>query len=470
MKKIRRLPTILGLLVLFLAIMGGIILIQQGSSFLLRASPEIIPQQVKMTNITDNGFAISWITDDQTPGFVKYGPDVNLAAVSTDDRDQLSGKTGSFFTHHVTLKNLNPATNYYFKIGSGKKLFDNNGQPYQLKTAPALQIASPSNDVAYGIVVDENDLPAQGIIVYLSLANAAPLSTLTKSSGNWAIPLNLARSSDLSSYAPYDQEASVEEIFAQGGSAGTATVIATTKYDSPLSKITLGQSFDFRKTAEAGFEASEKPESPAETQAGSKFDPQMTAASPPASEPAKLEIINPEPNETVNTSQPEIIGRGPINADLSIILESPASYSDTVQIDSQGNWHWSPPAALEAGEHTITVSYFGQKISRTFIVLAAETSDLPALTASPSGTITPSPSPSPTSSPAVSPSPSPSPTVSPTISPDASPTPTGKVSPPSTEEAMPTPGYLTPTFLVFIIGTAFIFLGWLARLFFTPGI
>lgn len=469
MKKIYRLPTILGLLLLLLTVAGGLILIRQGSTFLLRASPEIIPQQVKTTNVADDGFTISWITDDQTSGFVKYGPDINSALVAADDRDQLSGKTGNFFTHHVTLKSLNPATNYYFKIGSGKKIFDNNGQPYQLKTAPSLQTTSPPNDVAYGVVVDENDLPVQGVIVYLSLANATTLSALTKSSGNWAIPLNLARSGDLSSYAPYDREASVEEIFAQGGPAGTATVIATTKNDSPLPKILLGQSFDFRRMAETDFEAPEKPEALIQTQAVGKFDLQAIAASPPAGEPIKLEIINPEANEAVNTPKPEIIGRGPIGADLSITIESPVSYSDTIQVDSQGSWQWTAPADLEPGKHTVTVSYLGQKISRTFTVLAAETSNFPALTASPSGTITPSLSPSPTLSPSPSPSPvvSPaiSPTVSPTLIPTRTPTPTGKISPPSTEEAIPTSGYLNPTFLVFIIGAIFMSLGWLVGLF-----
>lgn len=79
------------------------------------------------------------------------------------------------------------------------------------------------------------------MIVYLSLVNAGQLSALTRSSGAWAIPLNLARKEDLSSWAQYDKEASLIEIFVQGGNKGVATAITTTRNDSPVPSITLGK-------------------------------------------------------------------------------------------------------------------------------------------------------------------------------------------------------------------------------------
>jgi hypothetical protein len=300
--------------------------------------------------------------------------------------------------------------------------------------------------------VDQNSNPVEGAIVYLSLANANPASTLTKSSGSWVIPLNLVRSADLSSWAAYDKEASIEETFVQAGSLGTATVVATTKNDSPMPKIILGQNFDFRQVAE------EKPQpTPTQTQTpeatgASKFAIEPTAtSSATATSAGKLTIINPEPGEEINTPKPEFLGTGPAGGTLTITIQSPATYSGTVKVDSKGNWKWTPPSNLEPGQHTITAKYIDQngkeqKISHTFVVLAAGTSELPAMTATPSASATPSVTPTPTTK-IASPSPTPTSTIS------------GRVSIPSTEGGVPTSGYWTPTFFVFIMGISLIFLG-----------
>ena len=447
MKKIKRLPTILGLLLVLGAIAGGVVMIKNGPDFFLKASPTLTPSQIKVTNITDNSFTVSWLTEDKTSGFVKYGTEPNLSFTGADDRDQLSGKTDNFNTHHITLKNLKPTTAYFFKIGSGGKIFDSNGQPYQITTAKTAK-TSPANDVAYGTVVNQSGQAVEGAIVYLSLANASPASTLTKASGSWVIPLNLIRSADLADWASYDKEASIEEIFIQAGALGTATVVATTKNDSPMPKITLGQNFDFRKIAEITPEE-EKIQMEKQATESSKFALEATPAAsstPTATADKELKIINPGQNEKLNTQKPEILGTAPAGETLTITIQSTATYSGTVKVDSQGNWKWSPPANLEPGEHTITASYLDkngqeQTVSHTFLVLASGTSELPSLTATPSGEATPSPTPTA--------SPSPTPTAT-----DA-----GRVSMPSTEGGVPSSGYLTPTFLVFIIGCSLIFLG-----------
>jgi len=462
-KKLKRLPTILGLLLLLGAIAGGVVLIKKGPDFFLKASPALTPTQLKVTNINDTSFTVSWTTEEQTSGFIKYGTESNLSFTAQDDRDQLSGKTGNFYVHHVTLKNLKPVTVYFFKVGSGGKLFDSNDQPYQITTAKQLA-TPPPNDVAYGTIVDQSGNPAEGVVVYLSLANASPVSTLTKSSGSWVIPLNLMRSADLNDWASYDKEASIEEILVQAGPLGTATVVATTRNDSPMPKITLGQSFDFRKVAEV-IPEQEKIQMGNQATESSRFSLQPPPTSSPtasATPTGELRILNPDEGEAINTQQPEILGTGPIGQTLDITVESPATYSGKIRVDNQGNWQWTPPAGLEPGEHTVTVSYTDQngllqKISRLFVVLAAGESGLPAMTATPSGA-TPTPTatlaPTPTLTATASPTPSvasPSPTPTSTTS--------GRTSMPSTEGGVPSSGHLTPTFLVFIIGFSLIFLG-----------
>ncbi len=423
-------------------------LIKNSSNWFFRAGPGETPKQVKITNITDSGFSVSWITDAQTSGLVKYGTtSSDLSFSAADDRDQLSGKTGSFFIHHVTLKNLKPATVYHFKIISGESAFDNNSQPYQVTTGPTISIPPPPNDIAYGTIVDSNGSPAEGIIVYLVLANANTLSTLTKSSGSWVIPLSIARSSDLSSYASYDRDASIEEIFAQGASLGTATAVSTTKYDSPLPNITLGQSFDFRKGKQG-----ETSPTPTKTQSGG-FSAQDFSG---AGSSSNLTITNPNQDERVNTQIPAIIGTGPAGEKVTIVINSEKAIEGQATIGADGSWSWTPPSDLAPGEHTVTVSLAsGKKVSRKFVVLAAGDSDLPAFEASSSATPTNMPTPTTTPTPALNASPTPTTKALPT------PTPTvpARTSRPSTDAGVPTSGHLTPTFLFFIMGTVLMLLG-----------
>jgi hypothetical protein len=438
MKKLK-MPTIIGLLILIVGIFASVLLIKEGPRWLTRAAPETKPKQIQFTNLTDNSFSVSWITDSATSGFVKYGETKQLNQVAQDDRDEMSGETGDFTTHHVTLRNLKPGTVYQLQIFSANQPQESDGQFLQVTTAPSLTLPSPPSDVAYGTVNTPSGLPAEGAIVYLSLPGVTQQSTLVKSSGNWVIALNLARSDDLSSYAQYDPQITTIDLMIQGGNLGTATAVVTSKNDSPVPLITLGQNHDFRETA------SPLPqEKVSEATNSSKFSLEEVEATRTATQSSEVIIINPSEEEDVNTQKPEFTGQGPAGKVLEILIESSSIYTDTIVIDESGNWHWTPPANLEPGEHTITITYEDDQgeeriLSHTFIVLAAGESNLPSLTATPSGEASPSPSPS--------------------IYPSPSASPSSQVSLPSTETGIPESGYLTPTFLVFIMGLGLISLG-----------
>jgi len=456
MKREKYIPTIIAIFILLLAIAGGVILIRKGSRLFTRASQGIIPREMKITNVTDNSFSVSWITDEETIGFIQYGQGENdLSFTEVDDRDQVLGSQNSFFTHHVTLRGLNPATTYFFKINSGGRIFDNGGKSYEIKTGPVINEAPPDNDVAYGAVVGQDGSPAQGAIVYFYLAGAFPLSTITKNSGNWVIPLSLARSEDLSSWASYDKEASVEEIFVQGGPLGVSTAMAVTKYDSPLPLITLGQNFDFRQPLLT----------PTPTSVSSSSLPSsgFSVGNFPTAVPS-LNIINPSQGETINTLTPEILGTGPGGETLEIIIESPETIRGEVVISSDGSWRWTPPTNLSPGEHKVTVSLAnGQKITHSFTVLAAGDENTPSFTASPSGSLIPTPTPTSVPTPKINQTPTPTLTPTPTFLPEKTPTPIIRTSVPSTESGMPKSGNLLPTLLFIIIGGGFIMLGVINR-------
>lgn len=441
MLKEKKIPTIIGLFLLLISLTIGVFLVRQGQVFFLRAAPEIIPSQVKITNIADSSFSISWITVKETSGFIRFGETPSSTLTATDDRDQISGETGSFQSHYVTLRNLKPKTRYFFKLGSGGKLFDNSGKPYEITTAPTITGEAPPSDIASGKIIKADSSPAGEAIVYLSLANVTPQSALVRSSGNWLIPLNTARSTDLTSFASYDKEAQVEEIFVQGGSFGTSTAIVTTKNDNPVPDIVLGKTYDFRQMVPPEISVSPTPIPTGEeariTPPTSKFSFEEIAPPTEATETAELTITNPtKEGEQINTQKPEFAGTGPTGKTIQILVESPAN-SGAVIVESDGTWNWTPPTDLSPGEHKITITYLDQTISRTFTVLAAGTEEFPAFTATPSATITPTPTPTAT--------------------------PSARTAMPATEEGVPEPGYLTPTFLVFIMGLGLILSGFVIK-------
>ncbi len=467
----KRIPTMVGLLVLVLGLGAGLYLVGK-ATIVPRASAEETPKEIKITNLTENSFTVSWLTEIPTTGFVRYGTQAtSLDQTVGDDRDQLSGSVDPFVTHHVTIRNLKPDTTYLFKIGSGTRrtLFDNNGQPYGQKT-PTVLGAPPPADTAYGTVVTQQSSPADGAIVYLRLPGAKSLSALVKSSGNWAASLSTARTEDLSAYATYDRQSTLVEIFVQAGSNNTASAVTVTANDSPVPPMTLGKSHDFRSDVPiiedlqasgsalppgADLDSDKLPAAKEASGSGVKADEEATKSSQfgtgsltgnkPQTSTYKLEILNPEEEgERVTTAKPEIFGTSPKNVTLSIVVESPVKYTDEIEVGADGLWEWTPPANLAPGQHAVTISYTDgngvlQKIKRTFVVAAAGSStSLPAFEATPSGS------------------------ASPSALPSAPP----RVSMPSTESGVPTAGILTPTIAVVILGATLLAMGvfWQLRL------
>ena len=420
-------PTALGLFILLAAIGTGVFLVKTRTSTEPRAAAGQAPKQVRVTNVTENGFSVSWTTEQPTTGLVKYGTDTNsIKQTSLDDRDQLSGDSGAFEIHHVSLKNLTPQTEYYFKLESGGKQFDNNGKPFEQSTGATLG-TPPAADPVYGTILTPSGTGAEGSVVYVNVANAAPLSALVKTNGNWALSLSTARSADLGSYLSYDTQATIVNLLVQGGKQGTSPVITTTSNDSPVPDITLGQSHDFRAgaTTQPPVVADNMTEEGASSgTSGFNLDP-VASESAEASASGEVTLDNPSfDGEVINATQPAIIGTGPEGTVLSITVNSENEYTGSATIDEEGNWEFVPPEGLEAGEHTVTVSYIDsegieQTISRNFVVAAAgEDETTPAITATPSGEATDS----------------------------------GRTEQPSTESGVPEPGTFEITMLMLLSG------------------
>lgn len=460
-----RIPTILGLGVLIVGIVAGVLLVGEGTGgFLPRAGEEAIPQQVRITNISDTSFSVSFITQAPSIGMLEYGEDAKkLNQKILDDRDQLSGESSMYRTHHVTVANLNPSTQYYFRIGTERRsFFDNQGSPFTVRTSrPGLE---PSDaQAAQGKIKNQASSPANGALIYVTSPGASPLSAYGKQDGSWTISLAKMRTQDASAIFSFEPET---ELKIQVIGIDGETLDATIKYRqlNLISELQFGQ--DINELLLSGDEPDEFAETDdlanlpddefiddeyldeTELLTGNQLDDLMTDDDRFGILPqSEITIVYPARNEeVVSATKPEISGKAPPQSVLQIEVNSENTYYDVVETDEVGNWAWSPPDDLEPGSHSVTIRYTDdngvqQVETRNFLVQADST--YPSFVSTPSGQLaTPSPTPTLLPSPTPIPTPLPSPVV---VSPKPSPS---LISYPATKAAQPVSSSSGPLWLM----------------------
>lgn len=226
------------LILLIGGLLAGLYLLSQQTNLFPKAALLIVPQEVKISNISDNSFTVSWITPDKlTIGFVSYGTQ-ELSGSAADDRDTSGPQPRN--THHITLKNLTPQTSHLFKISSAGQVFDNNGQPYQVTTAPTTQDTPPLPQPLFGKVKTADEKPPQEAVVYVEIGEGTLLSSYTRADGNWLITLNNARVKDLSTYLN-PQEGDRLTVTVQAGVEGFVSKTTTLAKKNQLSSLTLNK-------------------------------------------------------------------------------------------------------------------------------------------------------------------------------------------------------------------------------------
>jgi hypothetical protein len=223
---------ILIVMALLLALPFLIYFVSQTTNLLSHADTPFTPQAMTVTNISDNSFTVTWFTAAKTTGFVQYGLDANNLESVGDDRD--NGTVAEHFTHHVTLKNLKPDTQYYFKIGSGNQIYDDKGKPYLQTTAPTTDDPPSVPQPIYGKIKSQNNNPPQEALVFVTINKGHILSSYTREAGNWLITLNNVRTPDMKNYLVFTPQDTLDVVIDAGpeGNASVTTKIAqTTDFD-----------------------------------------------------------------------------------------------------------------------------------------------------------------------------------------------------------------------------------------------
>lgn len=229
-----KIPTILGLGIIFLGIASGVYLILRDQIFLSQAAPNATAQNVTFSNITDTSAVVSWQTGSAVSSFVTFGQNNPSEQTVLDDRDA-NPKPHSI--HYVTLKNLLPKTKYQLKITSGR----NTSPTLQFETSEPLGNQAEFTPVIGSVI--NGDIPLQEGVIYLSLPGANTQSALIKKGGNFLIPVSQIAKADFSGTLPLTDNMPVKlTIRSDKGEASAQFSLKPNL--SPLPPIKLGQNID----------------------------------------------------------------------------------------------------------------------------------------------------------------------------------------------------------------------------------
>lgn len=231
-----KIPTILGLGIIIAGMIGGVVLTLESQTFLSQASPQVVPQNITISNIEAGKITISWQTSTPTTSFITYGKTQVSENTAIDDRDDQTPKPRS--THHITLKDLEPQTTYQIKIVSGKFSY-----PEIIRVTTAAPVQSDTEFKPILGSVTTNDNPLDEGIIYLSLSGAVTQSTVVKNFGNFVIPLNGIRKQDLADLFNLE-EGILTKVTVISPNGGASAVFKLRNDDNPIGVLKIGQDLD----------------------------------------------------------------------------------------------------------------------------------------------------------------------------------------------------------------------------------
>lgn len=230
--------------------------------FLIYRSVSFVPLNVEISNITAHSFTVSWQSEDRQVGLVSIGkggtfPLLNAdTLIFYDDRDlsraelQTFKETGDvdsvkvedlkeYYTHHVTVTNLDPETSYEFSLGN-KIIHKPHETPVRTQQEiETLNTPKPS----YGLLFEKETFPATDTIVYLTVRDSdrysTQLSAVTREDGSWYIDIsNLTNRDDLTKLSLTDSY-SINLSFLNHNYGRTIDITIPGTLDAPVRNIRL---------------------------------------------------------------------------------------------------------------------------------------------------------------------------------------------------------------------------------------
>jgi hypothetical protein len=161
--------------------------IYQAVRWFTGASGETKPKNVVMANVTSNSVTITWTTDIKQTGSV-------VPVLNGTERGTVIDKrgTGRRYTHYVELKNLEPGTNYDFKIISGGDTYTNtDNDEFSFRTQNITTDTPVPKPVHAQLAGSSQD----DVIIYVTTKDKStyPVATIPSTQGNWLVDLSVLR-------------------------------------------------------------------------------------------------------------------------------------------------------------------------------------------------------------------------------------------------------------------------------------
>ena len=384
----KRIPSFIGIIIITIGIGVTTFLVKQGGLVTSKASSSEQPKNVRIANVTDESFTVSYTTDSPTTGTINYGDSVGLGQTALDNLDQSAGKVANKTIHNITTTNLSALTKYYFVIVSGKDTYTNNSSPFEVITGPKIDTPAPKpNPISGKIILPSGESPKEAI-AYLTSSNSQIISTPVKSDGTYEFELSKLRTADLGSYVDVQKDSSLKFLFYGDGLSANVSISSANLSEVPV--ITLSNDYNFDNSNNEILKT---------FNASTSSFPIFETTSETEDKPS---ILIPKKNQNFTDTKPSFKGTAVANQDVQITIHSDENIQTTVSADSNGNWTFTPPDGLSPGEHTITIvtrtsSGILQTITQSFVVYAAEGETTPTATPTPtpvsltSTTLTPTP-------------------------------------------------------------------------------
>lgn len=179
-----KIPTLLGIGLIFIGLGAGIFLANQNQVLKSKASPSVEPQNIGLANLSATRASVYWQTQVPTIGFIELGDSPLLTQTFRDERDLQSPQEHQL--HFVTLTGLQPNTTYYYKINSGILTYP----PSEFLTFTTLpQTLSFDYQPLIGTIIDTSLKPVPEALITLEVAGMGKLAAISKIAGTFLLPL-----------------------------------------------------------------------------------------------------------------------------------------------------------------------------------------------------------------------------------------------------------------------------------------
>ncbi|MEI6886789.1 MAG: fibronectin type III domain-containing protein, partial [bacterium] len=221
--------------------------------------PSVVPENPTVTNITDQGFTLSWTTKDTTTtGSVYVLENTDFVPILSrftakkyyDTRDELvvnwygQYDRQRLFTHFVDVTGLKPQTKYSFRIQTGNYLYDvseitGSSNVATLKTPDTNVTPSP----IYGRIMRADEInPQMGAIVYLTAIDStgtysSEISTVTNTNGSYTLDLTSLKDNNADIFKVDDK--SILSFSIDSGNRGKKTYLKKNIDTDPIENIVI---------------------------------------------------------------------------------------------------------------------------------------------------------------------------------------------------------------------------------------